>query len=48
MKITLNAEKRNSSTKTKVLRKKGWVPGCIYGKDTSINIQIKKQIYQDV
>lgn len=42
MKITLNAEKRNSSTKTKVLRKKGWVPGCIYGKDTSINIQIKK------
>lgn len=41
---TLKAEKRNPDLKAKQLRKTGYIPGCIYGKNMgeSLQIQIKQ------
>jgi len=45
MEMTLQAQKRDENVATKVLRKEGWVPGCVFGKDqkaTSIQIPLIK------
>ena len=45
MDITLQAEKRDENVTSKTLRKTGWVPACVYGKDvkaTSIKIPYLK------
>ena len=41
MDYVLNASKRDTAEKNSLLRKEGWVPGCIYGKSTeSLNIKV--------
>lgn len=43
MDITLNAQKRDTSVRGVKLRKQGFIPACIYGKDMeSLPIQIKE------